>query len=324
MAEKKFCKVNGYKMAYVESGSGDPIVFLHGNPTSSFLWRNIISELEDRGRCIAPDLIGMGDSDKLNNSNAESYRFVEHADFLDKFLSDCVDVSENVTLVLHDWGSGLGFWWAYRNQESVKGIVYMESIFTTFTWETFDPNFVEIFQLWRTPGTGETLILEQNLFVENILPSAILRNLTEAEMEAYRAPFAEPGEDRRPTLTWPREIPINGTPADVAAIIDEYSTWMASNDLPKLFIIASPGTFLSNGAQLDFARTWKNQTEVTVAGIHFIQEDSPEEISDAINSWMDTNFVSNDPATSSAAMPEASGVLHILILLLFFLRGFSR
>lgn len=316
LPDKKFCEVNGYQMAYVETGSGDPIVFLHGNPTSSYLWRNIVPGLQSRGRCIAPDLIGMGDSDKLNNSGVDSYRFEEHAEFLDGLL-ECAGVTENVTLVIHDWGSALGFWWAFRNQAAVKAIAYGEAIVAPIQWDDFDLGFVELFTALRTPGVGETLVLENNAFIEQVLPSAILRNLTEEEMAAYRAPYLEPGESRRPMLTWPREVPINGTPADVVNIVDEYSQWMASNNLPKLLIRAEPGV-LGTGRLLEFVRTWKNQTEVTVSGSHFFQEDSPQEVSDAINQWLDDTFevsssMTNTTSGSGRHYSAPSGNLHVVL-----------
>ncbi len=280
---KKKVQVNGKTMAYVEMGEGDPIVFLHGNPTSSYLWRNVIPHLSDQGRCIAPDLIGMGDSDKLDNSGPGSYRLVEHREYLDGFL-DSIDITKNVTLVLHDWGSALGFDWARHNQEKVRGIAYMEAFVLPLNWSQFPQEVRPLFESFRS-STGEEMILKNNFFVEHILPGAIMRKLTDKEMSVYRRPYETPGEDRRPTLTWPREIPFNGEPADVALIIKEYSDWMAVNNLPKLFIEAKPGALL-RGELRDYARTWKNQTLVTVTGIHFIQEDCPDEIGSAVSAWL--------------------------------------
>ncbi len=285
MYEKKFTEVQGRRMAYVEAGSGAPLVFLHGNPTSSFLWRNIVPGLESRGRCIAPDLIGMGDSEKLESDGPGSYRFVEHREYLDGFL-DNLDVSENVTLIIHDWGSALGFDWARRHPEKIKGIAYMEAIVRPLTWDEFPEAPQKVFQGFRSP-MGESMVLEKNIFVEKGLPGSIIRELSEDEMGAYRAPFSSEGEGRRPTLTWPREIPIDGEPADVTAIVDDYANWLGSSAIPKLFINAEPGAILI-GAQREFCRSWPNQREVTVSGTHFIQEDSPDEISSAINSWLDS------------------------------------
>ena len=280
--EKRTCKVLGKQMAYVEVGQGDPIVFLHGNPTSSYLWRNIIPHLESKGRCIAPDLIGMGDSEKLDAPGPDSYRFVEHREYLDALLEQ-LGVSENVTLVIHDWGSALGFDWANRHRDAVKGIAYMESIVKPLSWDEWPKAATAPFQGFRSPA-GEKLILEQNLFIEQILPTSILRKLEDAELAEYRRPFLNEGEDRRPTLTWPRQIPLGGEPAEVVKIVEDYGSWLSQSDLPKLFIDADPGAIL-RGAARDFCRSWPNTTEVQVKGIHFVQEDSPDEIGQAVARW---------------------------------------
>jgi haloalkane dehalogenase len=280
---KQFVDVKGRRMAYVEAGSGDPIVFLHGNPTSSYLWRNIMPHLESQGRCLAPDLIGMGDSDKLENSGPERYRFVEHREYLDGVL-EALGVMEKVTLVVHDWGSALGFDWARRNPERVKAIAYMEAMVCPMEWDEFNQQARSVFEGFRS-DLGEGMILDKNVFVERVLPGSVIRGLTETEMAVYRRPFAEPGEGRRPTLTWPRQIPLGGEPADVVAIAKDYGAWMASSPLPKLFINAEPGAILI-GPQREFCRCWLNQQEVTVRGSHFIQEDSPHEIGAAISSWL--------------------------------------
>ncbi len=280
--EKKFVEILGKKMAYVEAGEGDPIVFLHGNPTSSYLWRNVMPHLVDQGRCIAPDLIGMGDSDKLDHSGPEAYRFVDHRSFLDVLLAK-VGVARGVTLVLHDWGSALGFDWANRHRDCVKGIAYTEAIVQPVTWDDWPKAARGAFEAFRSPQ-GEELILEHNAFIEQVLPSSILRKLSDEEMAEYRRPFGEAGEGRRPTLTWPRQIPIAGEPADVAAIVADYGAWLQGCDVPKLFINADPGAIL-RGRPRDFCRTWKNQQEVEVKGIHFVQEDSPDEIGSAIAAW---------------------------------------
>lgn len=279
--KKSTVAVLGSQMAYVERGEGDPIVFLHGNPTSSYLWRDIIPHLEDLGRCIAPDLIGMGDSDRLAPSGPDRYRFVEHRRYLDEFL-DAVGVSDDVTLVIHDWGSALGFDWANRHRDAVKGIAHMESLVATMTWDVWPGSATKIFQAMRSPA-GEEIILVKNVFVERILPSSILRDLTEEEMDEYRRPFVEPGESRRPTLSWPRQLPIEGDPADVDEIVADYAGWLADSNVPKLFVNAEPGFF--SPLILDATRGWTNQEVVTVPGIHFIQEDSPDEIGSAIRAW---------------------------------------
>ncbi len=274
--------LDGKSMAYVDVGEGDPIVFLHGNPTSSYLWRNVMPHLEGRGRLIAPDLIGMGDSDKLDASGPGRYRFVEHRRFLDALLEK-LGVRENVTLVIHDWGSALGFHWAERHREAMRGIAYMEAIVKPLVWDEWPPPVKPVFQAFRSEQ-GETMILEQNFFIEQVLPGAVQRTLGEAEMEIYRRPFQEPGEARRPTLTWPREIPIEGEPADVHEIVATYGRWLAEAELPKLLVRANPGAIL-RGVALEFAQSWPNQTEVEVAGTHFIQEDSPDEIGQAVADW---------------------------------------
>ncbi len=282
---KKFVDVKGKKMAYVEMGSGDPIIFQHGNPTSSYLWRNVMPHLADRGRCIAIDLIGMGDSDKLENSGPDRYTFVEHRDYWQGALAT-LGVTSNVTLVIHDWGSALGFDWARQNPDAVKGIAYMEGIVRPIPgWDDWSEAARPVFKGFRSPA-GEDMVLEKNVFVEKVLPGSVLRGLTDDEMAVYRRPFANPGEDRRPTLTWPRQIPIGGEPADVVKIVGDYSAWLPTSDIPKLFINAEPGAILT-GANRAHCRTFPNQTEVTVKGVHFIQEDSPHEIGQAVAGWMD-------------------------------------
>lgn len=280
---KKHLTVMGKSMAYCEMGEGDPILFLHGNPTSSYLWRNIMPFAADLGRCLTPDLIGMGDSDKLDNPGPESYRFVEHRAYLDAWI-EAVGVTDNVTLVIHDWGSALGFDWARRNADRVKAIAYMEGIVRPVLWEEWNQQSRPVFEGFRSEA-GEAMVLRKNVFVEKVLPGSVLRGLTEAEMTVYRRPFLTPGEDRRPTLSWPRQIPLAGEPREVVDIVQEYADWMATNDLPKLFVNAEPGAILV-GAQREFCRGWKNQTEVTVRGSHFIQEDSPTEIGEALHAWL--------------------------------------
>jgi haloalkane dehalogenase len=267
------------EISYVDTGAGEPVVFLHGNPTSSYLWRNVIPHVEGLGRCLAPDLVGMGDSGAAPDG---SYRFVDHARYLDAWF-EALGLT-NVTLVVHDWGSALGFYWAYRHPERVRGIAYMEAVVRPLSWEEWRDESRQIFQDLRSEA-GEEMVLEKNLFIEGILPSAVLRDLTEEEMNVYRRPYLEPGESRRPTLTWPRELPINGEPEDVVSIVDDYSKWLAQSDVPKLFVNAEPGAILT-GSQREFCRTWPNQEEVTVRGAHFVQEDSPHEIGEAVATFV--------------------------------------
>jgi haloalkane dehalogenase len=284
-AAKRRVQVLGYPMAYAEQGQGSPVVFLHGNPTSSYLWRSVIPEVAGLGRCIAPDLIGMGDSAKLPASDRQRYTFARHRDFLDALL-DGLGVSRDVTLVVHDWGSALGFDWARRHPGAVRGIAYMEALVRPLdSWEEWPAAARSIFQRLRSPA-GEQLILDGNAFVERILPASVLRPLSDEDLGEYRRPFARPGPDRLPTLTWPRQIPIAGEPADVTAACAQYAQWLATAPgIPKLFVNAEPGSILA-GAPREFCRGWPDQSEVTVPGAHFIQEDSGPQIGRAIADWL--------------------------------------
>jgi haloalkane dehalogenase len=280
---KRTIDVLGRRMAFVELGEGRPIVFQHGNPTSSYLWRNVMPHVADLGRCIALDLIGMGDSDKLPESGPGRYTFAEHARFFEAALA-ALDVTREVTFVIHDWGSALGFDWANRHRDAVRGICYMEAIVRPLAWHESPEAAARVFEGFRSPA-GENMVLVDNVFVERVLPGSILWQLWGAEHAVYRGSFAEPGEGRRPTLTWPRQIPLDGEPADVVAVVADYAQWLAQSRLPKLFVNAEPGAILV-GAQREFCRGWPNQTEVTVAGSHFIQEDSPDEIGQALRTWL--------------------------------------
>ena len=283
--EKKFIDVNGRKIAYVDEGSGDPIVLLHGNPTSSLLWRNVAPELLDSDRVIIPDLIGHGDSEKLPESDGpERYTLEVAYNYLSGLLH-AIGVSANVALVIHDWGSALGFMWAMRNSTAVRGVAYMEGIVAPVSWDDWPESARGIFKGFRSEK-GEELILNRNMFIEAVLPTSIIRDLTDKEMAAYRAPFASP-VDRQPTLNWPRQIPIEGEPPEVVTLVEEYGAFMAASDLPKLFINSEPGSILV-GRQREFCRGWPNQHEVTVKGLHFIQEDSPVEIGQAVAAWLKT------------------------------------
>jgi haloalkane dehalogenase len=281
---KRTVEVLGSEMAYVETGSGDPIVFLHGNPTSSYLWRNVIPHVESLGRCIAPDLIGMGDSAKLRESGPGRYRLAVHQRHLDALL-ERLGVERNVTLVGHDWGSALAFDWASRHAGAVRGIAYMEAIVAPMTWDEFPEGATPVFRAFRTEA-GEEMILERNIFVERVLPGSILRRLTYEEMAEYRRPFAEPGESRRPTLCWPRELPLDGEPADVVETVARYSEWLRRSEVPKLFVNAEPGALLVAGRLRALCRSFPNQRETTVRGLHFVQEDSPQEIGEAVRAWL--------------------------------------
>ena len=279
---KKYIDVSGKQIAYVEMGEGDPIIFQHGNPTSSYLWRNILPQLQSLGRCIAMDLIGMGDSEKLKDAGSMTYSYATHKKYFDGFLDE-LGINNNTTLIIHDWGSALGFDWAHNNPKKVKAICYMEGIVQSMKWEDWNEDARGIFQGFRSPA-GEEMIIEKNLFIEAVLPGSILRKLSDEEMNEYRRPFKDK-KSRQPTLDWPRQIPLENEPPEICKIVDSYSQWMAKNDLPKLFINAEPGAILI-GKQREFCRTWKNQKEVTVKGSHFIQEDSPNEIGSAIFDWL--------------------------------------
>ena len=279
--KKKCALINKINMAYVDEGIGDPIVFLHGNPTSSYLWRNIFPSVKGCGRIIAPDLLGMGDSDKLASSGPDSYTFVEHASYLYELL-DKLGLSK-ATLVVHDWGSALGFNWAYLNPDKVKSIVYMEAIVEPIkTWSDWPEVARNIFQAFRSDA-GEELILKKNIFVERILKND--GNLSKEDLDIYLKPYLHEGEDRRPTLTWPRQIPIEGEPQEVVEIVERYGNFLKDSSIPKLFINADPGSILV-GAQRETARSWKYQKEVTVKGGHFIQEISPTEIGAHIKNFI--------------------------------------
>ena len=281
--QRNFATVNGKRMAYVDEGQGDVIIFQHGNPTSSYLWRNIMPHCEGLGRLIACDLIGMGDSEKLDHSGPDCYTYLEQRDYLFA-LWEQLGIGGNVIFVIHDWGSALGFDWANRNRDKVAGIAYMEAVVRPMAWADFPDNARGIFQGFRSDA-GEAMVLEKNIFVERVLPSAVIRDLTEAEMTIYRKPYLQPGEDRRPTLTWPRMIPIEGEPPEVCQVVEDYSAWLSTSDVPKLFINADPGSLLVGG-QREFCRGWPNQTEITVKGSHFVQEDSPDEIGQAVAAFV--------------------------------------
>jgi haloalkane dehalogenase len=267
------------EMSYVDVGAGDPIVFLHGNPTSSYLWRNIIPFLHERGRCLAPDLIGMGQSGPAPSG---AYRFADHVRYLDAWF-EALDLTRRIVLILHDWGSALGFYRAFRHPAHVRAIAYMEAIVQPRRWADFPSGRAARFRTLRS-DEGERLVMDQNFFVETVLPRSIIRALTDDEMAAYRAPFRD-RLARRPTLVWPRELPIEGEPADVVEIVERYGAWLARSSLPKLLITAEPGAMLI-GRGREFCRTWPNQREVSVRGIHYLQEDSPAEIGMALREFV--------------------------------------
>ncbi len=281
-AKKHFVNVHGRRMAYAEMGEGRPIVFQHGNPTSSYLWRHIMPALAPFGRCIALDLIGMGDSDKLPDSSAAHYTFIEHRHYWDAAL-EALGINTDVTFVLHDWGTALGFDWCRRHPDAVHAVCHMEGIVQRLRWDEWPADATAIFRTFRSPA-GENAVLDDNLFLEAVFPSAMLRKLTDEDMHAYRAPYLVPGEGRRPMLTWPRQLPLDGEPNEVCGIVDLYGAFMQSAPFPKLMIAGDPGMIM-NGRAADFARTWINQRYAVVNGLHFLQEDSPHEIASAVTDW---------------------------------------
>lgn len=272
----------GVPVAYVEYGEGDPIVLIHGNPTSSYLWRKVIPPLSRMGRCIAPDLVGMGDSARVF-SGPKTYTFFDHQVYLEAFLA-AKGIDRRVTLVGHDWGGPLVFDWGRRHPEAVKAVAYMETVVTPLSWDDWPETSRPLFQAMRSEA-GEEIILNKNVFVERILPASVLDPLPPEVMEVYRRPYREPGESRRPTLSWARQIPIDGEPADLVRMVEANQRWLEGPEVPKLFVNAEPGSILV-GRQREVCRSWENQTEVTVRGSHFLQEDSGEEIGGAVASWL--------------------------------------
>lgn len=280
---KKYAEINNKKMAYIDEGNGDTFLFLHGNPTSSYLWRNIAPHVEDMGRVVIPDLIGMGDSEKLDGVDNEGYKYHGQYGYLTGLLEN-LDLGNDIHLIIHDWGSAMGFQFARENPDRVKSITYMEAIVMPLTWEQWPDAATKIFQLFRSDA-GEELVLEKNFFVERILLADSATGYTDEEKAEYIRPFLEEGEDRRPTLTWPRQIPLDGEPNAVVEEVRKNAEFHKDSEIPKLFINANPGSILV-GEQREFARTWKNQTEITVSGNHFVQEDSSEEIGTALRDFV--------------------------------------
>ncbi len=283
--DKNYMEVHGKNMAYVDTaGAGDPIIFLHGNITSSYMWRNIIPYVEHKARCIAIDNIGQGDSDKLENSGPLSYRLKEHQTYINALI-DKLELGDRITLMMHDWGGALGFTWACNNQHRVKALAYTQTLMGNLHWGYWPPHVSDLMRRFKS-DEGEELVLEQNFFVEKILPAMVIRDLPEEVLQEYRRPYRNAGEDRRPTLTWPREIPVNGKPADVLEIIETYISWLKTSEIPKFFIHCEPETVLK-GHILQTVRTFPNQMEVTVPGLHYVHEDSPHQIGEALANWYD-------------------------------------
>ncbi len=277
--ESRFVEVQGSRMHYVEEGAGDPVLFLHGNPTSSYLWRNVIPHLSPLARCIAPDLIGMGKSDKPDIE----YRFVDHSKYVEGFI-EALGL-RNITFVIHDWGSALGFHYARRHEGNVKGLAFMEAIMRPVTWDEWPEQARGMFQAFRTPDVGENMILERNVFVENVLPGSILRKLSDEEMARYREPYPDPAS-RRPTWRWPNEIPIEGEPADVVEAVQAYSDWLGKSDVPKLLLYAQPGAIMQEPLVEWCRKNVRKLKAVDIGpGVHFVQEDRPHEIGEAIAQW---------------------------------------
>lgn len=285
-AQKQRTRVRGLEMAWYEAGEGDPIIFLHGNPTSSYLWRNIIPHVEHLGRCIAPDMIGMGDSDPLPDSGPDTYKFAVHRDYLFE-LFEAIDATDNVTFVIHDWGSGVGFSYGERYPDRVRGVCYMEPILRPPEFPRTPTPSGGPFATFRSPD-GEEAVLRNNMFVEQLLISGLAYYLSEADKAEYRRPFREPGESRRPTLTWPRELPMGGEPEDTEELVMSYTDWVANSTVPKLFVRSNPGAILSenNEMLLEYVRGFDNQREVMAYGGHYVQEVSPHAIGRALAEWL--------------------------------------
>ena len=285
-ATKKFIEIKGRRMAYIDEGEGAPIVFQHGNPTSSYLWRKVMPACTGLGRLIACDLIGMGDSDKLPDSGPDRYTYQEHRDFLFALWEE-LGLDRDVVLVIHDWGATLGFDWAYRHADRVQGIAYMEAAPLPLTWSDFPSDAARrTFEAFRS-AAGEEMVLRDNVFVEAFLIDAEKEALSEADRAEYRRPFAAVGEDRRPTLSWPRQIPIDGSPADVDQAVRAFSAWLKDSETPKLWVRGNPG-FIANGRFAAFCEALRNQTEIRVEGGHFLQETSGPEIGAAVAAFVRT------------------------------------
>ena len=282
--QKKYIEIAGKKMAVIDEGSGEPIVFLHGNPTSSYLWRNIAPNFKETNRIIVPDLMGMGDSEKLDGIDNPSYNLMGHYDFLDQLLEK-LEIGNNIHFVIHDWGCALGMIYARLNSEKIKSITFMEGIAIPLTWEKWPEIARKIFSLFRSDA-GEELVLEKNFFVERLLLTDPISPMSEEDKKEYLRPYIDAGESRRPTLTWPRNIPLDGKePIETLEAVKANSEFHSSSSIPKLFINADPGLLLV-GEQREEIRSWKNLEEVTVKGNHFIQEDSPEEITNHLKSFI--------------------------------------
>lgn len=279
----KYRQVKGRRMAYIDEGEGDAIVFQHGQPASSYVWRNVMPHLEGMGRLIACDLIGMGASEKLSPSGPDRYRYADHRDYLFA-LWDALDIGDRVMLVLDDWGATLGFDWANTHRDRVQGIAHMEAVAMPMNWSDLSEQAHSFFRALRSPA-GERMVLEENIFIERILPAAVLRQLTADEMDHYRQPFRNPGEDRRPTLSWPRSLPLDGDPAETIEVMNDFGSWLAQSEMPKLFISGDPGQIV-RGRIREAMRGWPNQSEVIVKGRKLLQEDSPDEIGVAISDFV--------------------------------------
>lgn len=277
--QSNFVEVKGSQMHYVDVGEGDPIVFVHGNPTSSYLWRNVIPHLSGQGRCIAPDLIGFGKSDKPELN----YRVYDHAEYFEGFIK-ALDL-ERITLVLHDWGGFIGLSYAARHLDNIRALALMETVVRPMRSTDRSESFNKTFGMLRSEA-GREKVLKENFFVERILPGSVLRKLTDAEMDAYRAPFASE-KSRIPTWVFPNEIPIDGQPPDVHADIWEIGDKVARASIPTLLLTFEPGAIMGPVEIAWCMDTFPNLTvEHMGEGIHFVQEDQPEAIGKTISNWL--------------------------------------
>ncbi len=275
----KFIDIHGSKMHYIDEGKGDPVLFLHGNPTSSYLWRNVVPHLNNNARCIAPDLIGMGKSDKPNIP----YKFVDHYDYIKTFIEKLE--LKNITLVIHDWGSALGFHYAFEHQKNIKGIAFMEGIYMPAKWKSIPNVMKRVFKMMRTPFLGWLMINVGNIFIKKLLPSAIIRKLSKEELDAYAEPYPTISS-RKPLRVWPTEIPFDGTPKNMHKIVTSYHNWLKETRLPKLLLYAYPGLLIRKKDVLWIQDNFSNTKTVSVGkGLHYIQEDNPDIIGSELAKW---------------------------------------
>jgi len=282
--ESKFLEVLDSKIHYLDQGEGTPFLFLHGNPTSNYLWRNIIPHVVPLGRIVAPDLIGMGKSGKPDID----YTFADHYRYMDAFIKELE--LQNVILVIHDWGSALGFNYAMQNPDNVKGIVFMEALYQPSSWKNFPSSAYLIFKLFRNPIMGKLMIMNRNFFVEKVLPKFTVRQLTKEEMDHYRQPYPDK-KSRKPLYVWPNQIPIDGKPRETYDVVTQYNKFLQESEIPKLLLWAKPGAIITEQAVEWIKSHFKNLEDNYIGkSLHYVQEDQPDAIGKAIKSWYIKHF----------------------------------